>query len=317
MSKFKKSLILLCMVPLTALAACGNTQTTASQCAYQIKNGYFDARHVEDILHPGERSNRENIKSKYVYCNARNYRASEKSDAQADQKTAFVAKTAKNATGDGTPVKVELAAHFSLNQNEPIMLTFLGFAEKYNAFASSDTDDNSDGPHSSSAGWNAMLQENMRFALQQSVQIALLKFPPSIWNDQDQWPKVGDAISKVLKDRLRAQTGVDEDFFCGVGVHLVGRNSTKADAWTCPEISVTIDDINPQDPSIVSVYNATVRQQNLRQLAQEEEKTNRAQLAAAKAKYGEYAEYFLGLQDTCKGGSTCVIGNASGVSLGK
>src|SRR3954453_11408866 len=99
---------LLYLIPLALLAAtvaaCSNTQTFASQCAYVIHNGYFDARHVERIMHPGERKNTNNTTVRYVYCNARNYLVSSSSDANVDQHTAIQARTGPDSTGDGTPV---------------------------------------------------------------------------------------------------------------------------------------------------------------------------------------------------------------------
>lgn len=309
----KKILIALCFIPaVMLLSACNNTQTFASQCAYHIGNGYFDARHVQNILHPGERKNSNNVTTRYVYCNARNYIVAQSKDATADQYTPIEAKTGKNQYGDGTPLNSFLSAHFTLNQNEDVMLKFLAFCEKYNCFAPKDTSNNT-GTHSSSEGWNTMLAENMRFALQRATQQAMLKFAPDIWNDQSKWPAVADAISANMKEQLHSQTGINIDFFCGTGAHLLaGKDEHKSGSWTCPPISITIDNILPQDPNVVSIYNKEVQQQNLRQLAGEEQKTNEAQLAAAKAKYGPYAEYFLGLEDTCHAGTTCVIGNVDG-----
>jgi hypothetical protein len=307
----RKLLILVLALTVTALAAtgCSNTQTFASQCAYQIKNGYFDARHVSDILHPGERKNSNNVTTRYVYCNARNYIFTSHSDATADVHAPIEAKTSKNDQGDGTPVNVDASAHFALNQNEPTMLSFLGFCEKYNCFASKDTTDNGSSSHSSSPGWMNMLNENMRFAMQRATQVAMQKFPPDVWNNQSSWPAVGDAISAELKQQIKNQIGgTDQDYFCGTGVHLKSASSESAvDSWTCPDISVTVDNVTPVDPGVRNIYNQEVRQQQLRQLAVEKLKTNQAELTAAKARYGDMAETFLGIIDACQGKQSCYI----------
>jgi hypothetical protein len=295
MRRFLPLLVVGILVAVVA-AGCGNTQTFASQCAFQIQNGYFDARHVKDILHPGERVNSNNVKERFVYCNARNYLVSTAKDANVDQHSAIQARTAPGSNGDGTPLNVEVGMHWTLNQNEPVLLRFLGFCEKYNCFAPRDTSEN-EGSRSSSQGWINMTQENHRFALQRAVQVAALKFGPNVWNDQSKWPDVGRAITDEIKNQLRIQTGSDDvDFFCGTDVHLKpGKNEHASDAWTCPDISVTVDNISPQDPGIRRIYNQQVLQQQLKSLADEQKKTNQAQLSAAKAKYGSQAEYFLGL----------------------
>lgn len=296
------------LVPLAAMmlvvAACSNTQTFASQCAYVIKNGYFDARHVEDILHPGERKNTNNTTVRYVYCNARNYLVSTASDANVDQHTPIQARTGADDQGDGTPVNVEVGMHWTLNQNEPVMLRFLGFCEKYNCFAPHDTSSNNENGRSASEGWLNMTQENHRFALQRAVQVALQEFKPDVWNDQSQWPEVAKAISRQIKPELRTQTSSeDTDYFCGTDVHLKpGMRPGEANAWTCPDISVTVESIQPQDAGIKRIYNQQVQQAQELKLANAQKKTNIAVLDAARARYGSQAEYWLGMIDACKAG---------------
>jgi hypothetical protein len=298
---------LLYIIPLLALvvgvAACSNTQTFASQCAYVIHNGYFDARHTEAILHPGERQNTSNTTVRFVYCNARNYIVSEGQDANVDQHSPIQARTGPDSTGDGTPVNADVTMHFTLNENHPVMLRFLSFCEKYNCFAPKDTSSN-EGERSSSPGWLNMIAENHRFALARATQVAMLQFKPDVWNDQSQWPEVAKAISRQIKEELRTQTSSgDVDYFCGTDVHLKsGMNKSQDNAWTCPDISVTIESIQPQDSGIKSIYNQQVQQQQELKLASAQKATNEAQLSAAKAKYGNQAEYWLGMIDACKAG---------------
>lgn len=298
---------LLYFIPLLVIAAtvaaCSNTQTFASQCAYVIHNGYFDARHTEAILHPGERQNTNNTTVRFVYCNARNWIVSTGKDANVDQRTPILARTGPDATGDGTPVDVEASAHWTANENHPVMLRFLGFCEKYNCFAPKDTSNN-EGTRSSSPGWLNMTQENWRFAFSRAVQVALQGFKPDVWNDQSQWPKVSKAIGDQIKAELRAQTSSgDVDYFCGTDVHLKpGMKENEPDAWTCPDIAVTVENIQPQDAGIKTIYNQQVQQQQELKLAGAQKQTNAAILEAAKVKYGPYAEYYLGLIDACKAG---------------
>jgi hypothetical protein len=296
-------LIPLAIILVLVATGCSNTQTFASQCAYVIHNGYFDARHVERIMHPGERKNTQNTTVRYVYCNARNYLVSSNKDANVDQHTAIQARTGPDSTGDGTPVNVEVGMHWTLNQNKPEMLRFLGFCEKYNCFAPKDTSEN-EGSRSASSGWINMTQENHRFALGRAVQNAVLKFKPDVWNDQSKWPQVAKAISADLKPELRAQTSSDDiDYFCGTDVHLKpGANANQADAWTCPDIAVTVERVEPQDSGIKAIYNQQVQQQQEAKLAMAQKKTNAAILEAARVKYGPHAQDTLGLIDACKAG---------------
>lgn len=288
---------------------CANTQTTASQCAYQIRNGYFDARHIERILHPGERHNSSNVKTHYVYCNARNYIVSTAKDANVDQTSPIAAKTKADSDGDGTPVFFEGSMHWSLNQNTDVMTPFLTFCEKYNCFSPKDTGDNNGNGRSATHGWLNMTQENHRFAFQRAVQEAMLEFGPNVWNDQSQWPKVADAITTRLKDELRKQdSSGDVDYFCGPGVKPEGSS------WTCPDITVNVDTIYPQDDGIRQIYNQQVRQQQEQSLAVQQEKTNAAQLKAAKAKYGSLAEAALMAIDACQGKTSCYIGTLPATS---
>lgn len=302
MRVLKALLVLLTGALVVAIAGCSNTQTFASQCAYQIQNGYFDARHVKDILHPGERKNTNNTTVRYVYCNARNYLVSGAKDANVDQRAPIEARTAPGNNGDGTPVNVEVGMHWTLNQNEPVMLRFLGFCEKYNCFAPKDTSEN-EGTRSASSGWLNMTQENHRFALQRAVQVAMLQFKPDVWNNQSKWPDVAKEITAQIKQQLRTQIGTDVDFFCGTDVHLKpGKTEQDSDAWTCPDISVTVDNIAPQDAGVRNIFNQQVQQQQLALLAKEEANTNAAIHKAAEVKYGKYTDYFLGLIDACKAG---------------
>jgi hypothetical protein len=283
------------------LTAGNNTQTTVSQSAYVIHNGYFDARHVEDIVHPGQRVNTNNTTVRFVYANARNWIVSSSKDANVDQHTPIQAKTAADESGDGTPVDVQASAHWTTNQNEPVMLRFLGFCEKYNCFAPKDTSDN-EGERSAAPGWINMTQENWRFAFSRAVQRATQKFPPNVWNDQSKWPEVAKQVTSFIKEELRAQTSSgDVDYFCGTDVHLKpGMREDQPNAWTCPDIAVTIENIEPQDPGVKDIYNKQVQQQQELKLAEAAKATNAAQLKAAKSKYGSQAEYWLGMIDACK-----------------
>lgn len=287
---------------LPILSACHNVQTFASQCAYVIQNGYFDQRHVKDILLPGQRYNGNNVTTRYVYCNARNYVVNTRSGDLTDP---IQAKTKAGSNGDGTPVDVQLTAYFTVNQNRQAMLDFLPFCEKYNCFSPKDTTGNDTQERSSSEGWRNMIDENFPNAIHRAVQHAMLQFPPNIWNDTSQWPKVADAVQADFAEQMGVATQATTPFFCGQG-----STPTK-----CDPVRFSIERIDPTDSAIRDTYNQQVEQQYQQQLAAQQARTNAALLRAAKAKYGPQADYFLGLQDTidhCKGNASCVISVGGG-----
>lgn len=281
---------------LPILSACGKVQTTTAQCAVLIHNGYFDSRHVEAVVLPGQRHSKNNVQVHYLYCNARNYIVGPNGDLTSP----IQAKTAADATGDGTPVDVELTAYFTTNENTDAIKAFLPFCEKYNCFSPKDNTNNTQLDKSSSSGWNNMLAENFPNAIKRSTQEAMLQFPTNIWNDTSQWPKVADAIQADFSQQILTQTESTVHFFCGQG----------ASATTCPPVRFSIESIQPTDPKIRQIYNQQVEQQQEQELAVQQGKTNAAVLAAAKQEYGSLANYFLGLQDTiakCQNNAQCIV----------
>jgi hypothetical protein len=298
------TLVLIGVTPF--MTGCHNVRTFASQCAYIIQSGYFDQHHTRAILMPGQRYNGNGVTARYVYCNARNYIVSN-SNPLHDLDNPIQAKTKPSSNGDGTPVDVQLTAYFTVNQNHDAMLDFLPFCEKYNCFSPKDTSGNDTTNHSSSPGWNNMLAENFPNAITRATQHAMLQFPPNIWNDTSQWPKVSDAIAADFADQMQTQTGSTTPFFCGQG----------ATQDKCPPIRFSIEHIDPTDNAIRDTYNQQVQQQYQQQLAAQQKRTNTALLNAARAKYGKFADYFLGLQDTidhCTKNANCNViigGNGS------
>lgn len=307
----------LAIIPVIAIlgalaAACSNVQTFASQCAYVIQNGYFDVHHVNAILLPGQRYNGNNVTTRFVYCNARNYIVDQRpnSDDRLAGGPGFVsAKTAPDPkTGDGTPVDVQLDAYFTLNEGRQAMLDFLSFCEKYNCFSPQDTTGNDNSARSSTQGWLNMIDENFPRAINRATQQAMLQFPTNIWNDTGQWPKVADAIEANFAAQMEISTQQTTPFFCGQGSHF------DHGVFRCDPVKFSIETIQPSDPQIRSIYNQQVEQSQQQQLANQEAATNAALLGAAEKKYGNLAGYFLGLQDTinqCKGNANCsvIIGN--------
>lgn len=310
MNRIKKSITFLMVLAGLALTltACNNTQTEASACAYVIQNGYFDAKHVKDIVHPGGRVNTHNTTVRELPCNARNYRFGKNNDADVTQPITAKAGPATS----GTPVEVQETAHFTLNQSDDILKNFLPVCEKYNCFNESGHNGSSGSDANyASPGWKGFLSENLKYAMTIATQQAAHDFKNDLWADSSQWPALGAAVGKNLKAALRAQIPTDFDFLCGAG----GTESK------CPDITVTVEQVDPADQSIRDLYNQQVTQAQQQQLAEAQAKTNRAQLDAARQKYGAGAGAVLGQLDVisaCKAsGAQCVvtIGGGTGVNV--
>lgn len=289
------------------LTACNNTQTEASACAYVIQNGYFDAKHVKDIVHPGGRVNTHNTTVREVPCNARNYRFGTNDDADVRNPV-----PAKAGGTDGTPVLVQETAHFTLNQSDDVLKAFLPVCEKYNCFNESGHNGSSGSDSNySSAGWKGFLSENLKYAMVNATQQAAHDARTNLWQDSSQWPGFGAAVGSHLKAALKSQIPSAYDFLCGAG----------GDESKCPDISVTVESVDPLDQSIRDLYNQQVTQTQQQALANAQAKTNKAQLDAAKQKYGAGAGGVLGQLDiiaACKAsGATCVItvGGSSSVNV--
>lgn len=283
-----------------AMSACTNAKTDASQCAYLIHSGFFDAAHVKDILYPGQRINTNNVTVYKVPCNARNYEVTDASSDHGDLKSPIQSKTGADKDVPGTPVGVELTGLFTLNESKSALTAFLPFCQKYSCFTDSKSDTSA--TNFSSPGWNGMLRENFQPVLNRAVRIALLKFGPNVWNDQSEWPAVGDAISATFNVQMQSQTGQSDDnvnFFCASG----------AKVGTCPPITIQVDNIIPPD-YVKKAYDAQVAAAQQKLTAQAQQATNQAQLNAAKAKYGTDAGTVLGLLDeinACNASTHCSV----------
>lgn len=190
------------------------------------------------------------------------------------------------------PVYVWSSVYFTANQNEAVMKQFLPFALKYGAADNSpQTDDSiSSSLHSSSPGWENMLQENMGPAVDRASELAVQSFGPDLWRTQDDWSKLGDLIAANLDNELAVETGSSTPFFCGDA-------STEA---KCTQMTVVVSNVTPEDPAVITAYNQEVQ-------AEQSTAANAARLAQAKLLYGSDANYFLGIQDTAQLCPKCTI----------
>lgn len=280
---------------LTAVA-CSTTKTYASQCAYIIQSGFLDAHHLKRILHPGEQTGSTNDTTRYVYCNARNYLVRPGGDLDGE----LAGRTKANSDGTpGNPVKVQLSMYWTLNQTDEALRAFLPFCEKYSCFSSADTGGSA---RYSSPGWNGMLAENFKPALERALVQVLPKYDGNLPNEQGDWTKLADDISAQFMQQIKVSDGSDGlDFFCSSG----------SPEGKCKPVTVTVDHVEFANQQAQDLYNQSSTLDAQRANAEKQAAVNKALLDAAKAKYGSYAAYFLGLQDTIQkchdAGQNCTI----------
>jgi hypothetical protein len=309
----KRTPILIALGGLTllSLTACSHATPSISQCAIVTGRGVGDNQTIKTVVYPGQKIGKGSSEQTwYIPCNARNYVTGEK---DGDQTEPLTVKVGGGKPGDpGMPVNVSLAVYWQLNQSKDVMQKFFTFCFKYGCASQDSQQDssNQDLLHSSTPGWNAMLKENFPLALNRAALDVAATFPSNLWQDQSQWQAFGKAVAAKFQDEMKEQTGdvrinnVPVNYFCGPGSDT-GKSSRAATG--CTPVQISVQKIAPSDPQIVTQYNQQVAAQNAQAV-------NQATLKAAQAKYGPYASYFLGLQDTidkcnAKPGCTIVIGN--------
>jgi hypothetical protein len=293
------------------LTSC-SADTYASQCAYVIGNGAGDNHELKDIIYPNTKVTTGDDDVKLVPCNARNFIVTDKADV-GDRHDPAVGKTKAGEDGfPATSMNVYISGFWSLNQSKEALTAFLPVCEKYNCFQGVDDADNA---NFSSTGWTGMLNENFSFALDKSVARAMLDFEPGIWQDQSQWPTLADTVSKYFAEEVRNRLGAKVDFFCG----NAGAGEGGSQGGTCSPVRFSVDKVTPSDSAVVDVYNRTIVAQSEATAARADEVSNTAQLAAARARYGSMAEYYLGELDVIKACSdakaTCVVGTGGAPSI--
>lgn len=278
----------------------------AAMCSFVVGDGK-DGRgaEVKKVAWPDQNSPKgTNEVTKYVPCNSRNFIVNDGTVFNANQQKVGDRFTPTlTYTSTGKPVNVYWSAYWTLNQDEDTLRKFYELCHKYECYS---TDSSSGAANFSTPGWNGMLGENFGTAGDQALFAALSKFDDAIWEDHsaELYEQLGTEVSNLFAEKVRVKTGYELDLFCGSG------NSGWPDPkkpnegqFNCTNVRFVIDRVESADPKLQE-------QQNEQTAAEKAMEANAQKLAAAQAIYGDYAPYWLGLQDTlarCNEQTTCVI----------
>lgn len=289
-----------------AIAACGTSAPALNECG-MVTNGGFGSGNqgIVSVVHPGFQVNYgDGDREWYFPCNARNYVTAPKGG---DRDNPMAVRTGNGKDGTpGMPVQIWTSVYFTPNQNNAALDAFLPFMMKYGAATNDATDDASisSSAHSSSPGWENMLNENMGPAIDRASLAAAAQFGPELWRTQSDWGKLADDIAAQLNAQLETATGSSIPYFCAdsekpaPGAVLGGSGYTD---YTCPQLRVVVGNVTPEDHAVVTLYNEQV-------VAEQSSAANAARLRQAQQLYGNAdAGYFLGLQDLANECPKCVI----------
>ena len=200
------------------LVACNGSTTTAS-CAFVVGNGRGgNDTKLHKIVYPGQLvAISENETISYVPCNSRNYIINNGTVKNANGETVGDRGTPIVAyTSTGVQINIVTRALWTLNQSNAAMLKFYTVCFKYQCASSQDI---GGGSNFSTPGWNGMLAENFGPAMDSAARLAAIKVGDSIWQLHDPmlYQSLGDNMSAVIADVMRANLGFSEDLFCGSG----------------------------------------------------------------------------------------------------
>lgn len=275
-----------------ALAGCTTAVPALSECAATTNGGLGSSgQGITSVVHPGNQAQvGDGDTAWYWPCNDRNFvTAPTGGDRSAPE---YAVRTAAKGATPGMPVYVWTSVYFTANQNEPVMRQFLPFCLKYGC-ATTEPQSNADianSAHSSSAGWEHMLLENMGPAVDRSSRIAVAQFPPSLWQDQGDWDKLAKMIADKLDAQLNVETEGTSPYFCGSG----------ASQSNCPQMTVVVNNVTPADPQVAANYDKQVA-------AEQAAAANAARVAAAKTLYGPYAYQELMIADEAAACPKCTF----------
>jgi hypothetical protein len=314
------TLVVLAFTGLVALSACNENQaTTTDKCGFVKGNG--DSGHnarIHKVIYPGATFHVGQYEEfKRFPCNSRNYiinppgEKNANNDPVGDRHVPVIAYTNKR-----TKVITWLTAYWTVNQTRSVLQNeFAPLCLKYSCWSGKS---GSGDANFATPGWNGMLAENFGPSIDQTMLEVMHQFDDSVWRDHnpEQKKQLEEKLSEAFAANVRATTGYTDDLFCGSG-NSGWKDPSKPGQgdFKCTNVRFEIKDIEPAD--------STLQQQTTKVNAKQAQvQANKDELDIAKAKYGDQAGYWLGVQDTasaCRVGSTCVINvSSSGVTpIGK
>lgn len=286
------------------LTSCSQATPSLAQCAVVTGHGFFDNQNVKSVVYPGENvSKASNETAWYVWCNARNYVVGGRN---ADVGDPSQVRTGALGTDPATPISVSTFTSWQLNQSRSALVKFMPFCLKFGCATNTDQTDggNADLTHSSNPGWNNMLLEIMKPAVDAAVADAAAQMPPTVWVDRSQWTHFGELVSAALPAELAKRDGSQVPYFCGPG------STTNI----CTNPSVIVQNAVPTDHNLVVQYDEKIQ-------AQQGVAVGKARRDAASSTYGTLADWALAMQDLVtkchEAGMTCNIYVGQPVATGK
>lgn len=284
-----------------ALAACSHVQPSLGQYAIVTGHGALSNQQVQDVVSPGDSVNQGSGTTVwYLPAQARNYVTAQK-NGDRDNPQAELTAPSKTSPGmsDYTWTYVVLMLNPKITSrqgNYAFARAFLAFCLKYGCASNTAQNDASNAQltRSSDPGWENMLNEIMPHAIDNATRDAIVNYGPDLFINRGKWGQFGDDIQKNLEDQVARMDGTNLHYFCGPASTLD----------TCTPPLVTVNDVTPADPDVVTQYNKQVSAQYALQAAQ-------ARVDAAKKLYGPDAYYFMGMMDLVNAchaqGVTCNI----------
>lgn len=287
-----------------ALAACSHVQPSLGQYAIVTGHGALSTQQVEDVVSPGDSINQgSGTTTWYFPGNYRNYVTLPQNGDRSNPQAELTGPDPKVKDSVGMSDYTYTFVGFEVNpaitlkaDHYRVATAFLQFCLKYSCASTDAQNDTSNAGQvrSSDPGWENMLNEVMPRAIDDATRTAIVTYGPDLWTNRGQWTEYGNKIADNLSTELESLTGTSIPYFCGPG-------STTS---TCTKLSVTVQNVTPADPDVITAYNKEVS-------AQYQQQAGAARLAAAQKIYGPDAYWFMGLQDTidhCKAqGASCSI----------
>lgn len=301
--KLKKLAIVAALVVVAAgtLTACTSAATPSGMCGWIVGDGQNGHdRKTKQIVYENENPDVDanSEEAHYVPCGARNFIITDgstkdlKGKPLGDQTTPDTATTKTN-----TPVKVQLAAYWELNQSKSALTEFQSVCNKYDCYTKNT---NAGSSNFATTGWNKMLQEDFAPSIQSALDTAMKQMPDEIWENQD--PVLYQQLSKLLAadfmEQVRVPTGSNIDLFCGSG------NS----GWDIAHKKFTCTNVRFSVTKVESASKSTQTAATAKSQTQINTDANSARYNSKFPLYGPLTNYWLGVQDSvksCPKGSTC------------